>query len=68
MKRKRHYQIQLPPVTSAADVQREIENFVRAVDSYAAHAAQQPDLSFQKHLVNTCASEEGRPAARTRRQ
>ena len=67
MKRKMQPEVQQPQgVSSEAQAQKEIDNFFAALNSYAACAAEQPHLSFEKHLVNICASEETR-AARTRR-
>ncbi len=66
MKRTAHWKIQRRQGTSAAEAQKEIENFLEALESYAARVAEQPRLSFQEHLVNICA-EEARPAARVRK-
>jgi hypothetical protein len=65
MQRKAHCQIQLPQFISAAETRKEIADFLEALESYPARAAEQPLLSFHQHLVTISASR--RPATRTRR-
>jgi hypothetical protein len=38
------------------EVQKEIQNFLRAVDSYPDRVAKEPRLSFQQHLSNIFAA------------
>lgn len=40
------------------EVQLEIENFLRALDSYPDHFAREPHLSFEQHLFSIAAEEE----------
>ncbi len=53
-----------PPVAPSRNVQvqREIENFLRALDSYPARVAREPRVSFRQHLCSVFA------AARDRRR
>jgi hypothetical protein len=57
MKQKVHYHVQprqnVPP---DAQVQREIQNFLHALDSYPARAAKQPSVTFQEHLCSISAA------------
>jgi hypothetical protein len=57
MKQKVHYQVQprqnVPP---EAQVQQDIQNFIRALDSYPARAAKQPHVTFQQHLCSISAA------------
>jgi hypothetical protein len=50
MKSQLRRQIQSEETVSPEQVQAEINCFALAVDSYPAHAAQEPGLSFQQHL------------------
>jgi hypothetical protein len=66
MKRKMHYQVQqqlvqprqIVPLRSEPvqgreeQVQKEIKNFLQALDSYPARVARQPCLSFHQHLCS----------------
>jgi hypothetical protein len=56
MKSKLRSQIQLEEAVSAKQVQAEIKCFALAVDSYPAHVAEEPDLSFQQHLSSFLAA------------
>ena len=44
--------ITMPSAAGRQEVQREIEMFLRALDSYPDHFAQDPCLSFQQHLFS----------------
>jgi hypothetical protein len=52
MKSKRHDAIALRVSDSAweREAQREIDSFLRAIDSYPDRFAREPYLSFQQHL------------------
>jgi queuine/archaeosine tRNA-ribosyltransferase len=60
MKPKMHQRIQLREITAAhsaqfqvhvlGEVQEEIQNFLRAVDSYPERVAKEPSVTFQQHL------------------
>jgi len=53
MKPKVHRQVQpRATVLRDAQVQREIKNFLQAVDSYPARAAKEPHVTFQQHLCS----------------
>jgi hypothetical protein len=67
MKRKAHCQLQPAHVMSAAEAQKEIDNFLAAIESYVARAAEQPGLSFQEHLSNIRFSDGARFAVGTGR-
>ena len=65
MKPKMQHQIQpreiAPPHSTRiqgakGEVQEEIQNFLRAVDSYAARVAKEPRISFQQHLCSMFAA------------
>jgi hypothetical protein len=51
------------------EVQEEIQNFLRAVDSYPARVAKEPRVSFQQHLSSIFAARnnEGERDRRLRR-
>jgi hypothetical protein len=76
MKRKMHYQVQpremVPPRTvprlhsAQEQVQQEIQNFRRALDSYPARAAKDRGISFHQHLCSFFT--DARADRRTRRQ
>jgi hypothetical protein len=73
MKPKMHYQVQpreiAPPRTEQAQVQHEIQSFLRAVDSYPARVAKEPRVSFPQHLRSDFAADrDDRHDDRTRRQ
>jgi hypothetical protein len=57
MKPKVHYQVQprqvVPP---EAQVQQDIQNFLRALDSYPARAAKQPRVTFLQHMCSVSAA------------
>ncbi len=40
----------------SVQVQREIQNFLQALDSYPARVAREPRLSFHKHLCSVFAA------------
>ena len=40
----------------SAQVQREIQNFLQALDSYPARVAREPRLSFHQHLCSVFAA------------
>jgi len=71
MKQKMQYAVQprqsvLPRNKQA---QEEIRNFLRALDSYPARAAKEPQVSFQQHLSSVFAhSDHAVRDHRTRRQ
>jgi hypothetical protein len=44
------------PPSRSAQVQREIENFLQALDSYPARVAREPRLSFHEHLSSVFAA------------
>jgi hypothetical protein len=52
MKRKMHHQIQPREILllRKRQAQAEIRNFLRAVDTYPARAAEEPEVSFRQHL------------------
>jgi len=54
MKQKMQYAVQprrsAPPRNK--QVQEEIQNFLRALDSYPARVAKEPRVSFQQHLCS----------------
>lgn len=85
MKPKVHCQVQprqiVPPRSEQVpvsvpvrevQVEEEIENFLQALDSYPAHVAKHPRLTFQQHLcgiITACDLRlDARRAARLRRQ
>ena len=50
-------QIQPTIATSrSVEVQREIRNFLQALDSYPARVAQEPRVSFHQHLCSVFAT------------
>jgi hypothetical protein len=50
MKTKRHDATDLGVADTRPDAQREIDSFLRALDSYPDRFAREPYLSFQQHL------------------
>jgi len=53
----------------ASQVQQEIKNFRRALDSYPARVAKDPGVNFQQHLCSFFATTgDDRRAHRSRRQ
>jgi hypothetical protein len=71
MKRKVHYQVQprqtVPPPSGqihSLPVQVEIENFLRALDSYPARAAKQPHVTFQEYITSIFAADRATPRRR----
>ncbi len=65
MKAKMQQQVQpaeiTPPLSAQVriakrKVEEEIQNFLEAVDSYPAHVAKDPGISFQQHLGNIVAA------------
>lgn len=56
-KSKMHGQIQ-PAIATARNVQvqREIQNFLQALDSYPARVAREPRVSFRQHLCSVFAA------------
>jgi hypothetical protein len=65
MKPKMQHQVQpreiVPPGMAQIqgakrEVQEEIQNFLRAVDSYPARVAKEPRVSFQQHLSSIFAT------------
>jgi hypothetical protein len=52
MKTSRHRPIDLRDCAREREVQQEIENFLRALNSYPDHFASDPGLSFEQHLYN----------------
>jgi hypothetical protein len=71
MKQKMQYAVQ--PRQSAPlrnkQVEEEIRNFLRALDSYPARVAKEPRLSFQQHLCSIFARGADSPRdQRARRQ
>jgi len=59
MKIKRHHatDLRVSDVERENEVQREIDSFLRAVNSYPDRFAREPYLSFQQHLSNIVTSE-----------
>ena len=59
MKIKRHHatDLRVPDVERENEVQREIDSFLRAVNSYPDRFAHEPYLSFQQHLSNIVTAE-----------
>jgi hypothetical protein len=66
MKSKLRHQIQPEETVSPEQVQGEINCFALAVDSYPAHVAEEPGLSFQQHLSSFLAAT--REEIRSRRE
>jgi hypothetical protein len=68
MKPKMHQQIQrreiaaphIAQVRDQGEVQEEIQNFLRAVDSYPARVAKEPRVTFQQHLCSIFAASNNR--------
>lgn len=65
MKIKRHYatDLRVPDVERENEVQRvqrEIDSFLRAVNSYPDRFIREPYLSFQQHLSNIVTAEPAR--------
>jgi hypothetical protein len=70
MKPKMQEQIELPEIAAAhstqfqvhvqREVQEEIQNFLRAVDSYPARVAKEPSVTFQQHLGSIFAASSDR--------
>jgi hypothetical protein len=54
MKKKTEKQVQTVEKTGASygESEEEIKSFLRAIDSYPAHAAGNPRLSFREHLCS----------------
>jgi hypothetical protein len=50
------------------EVQREIENFLRALSSYADRFARDPQLSFEKHLYSVATGSRWTAAGEDRRR
>jgi hypothetical protein len=70
IKAKMHGQIQpsIAPLRSA-QVQQEIRNFLRALDSYPARVAKEPRVSFHQHLCSVfAAAPDHRRDTRSQRQ
>ena len=59
MKIKRHHatDLRVSDVERENEVQREIDSFIRAVNSYPDRFAREPYLSFQQHLSNIVTAE-----------
>ena len=59
MKIKRHQatDLRVSDVERENEVQREIDSFIRAVNSYPDRFAREPYLSFQQHLSNIVTAE-----------
>ena len=59
MKIKRHHatDLRVSDVERENEVQREIDSFLRAVNSYPDRFAREPYLSFQQHLSNIVTAE-----------
>jgi hypothetical protein len=55
------------PRMSNAQVQQEIHNFLRALDSYPARAAKEPRVSFHQHLCSLFATDQNQRESRARR-
>jgi hypothetical protein len=49
---QRHVQPRGSAQPSSEQVQGEIQNFLRAIDSYPDRFAKQPGVSFQRHLCS----------------
>lgn len=76
MKPKVHYQIQprqtVPPPSGqmhveqvhVEQVQQEIDNFLRALDSYPARAAKEPNVTFQQYITSIFAADRSTPRRR----
>jgi len=65
MKSKVHYQVQprqtVRPASQPVDilqVQEEIDNFLRALNSYPARAAKDPRVTFQQHVGSIFAADD----------
>jgi len=54
-------------VWGEAQVQREINNFLLALDSYPARAAKEPRITFRQHLCSISVAGGGRPGKRSGR-
>jgi hypothetical protein len=59
MKIKRHHttDLRVSDAERENEVQREIDGFLRAVNSYPDRFAREPYLSFQQHLSNVVTAE-----------
>ena len=68
MKPKMHQQIQPREIAAPhsaqiriqGEAQEEIQNFLRAVDSYPARVAKEPRVTFQQHLCSIFAARNDR--------
>jgi hypothetical protein len=62
MKIKRHHatDLRVSDAERENEVQREIDSFLRAVNSYPDRFAREPYLSFQQHLFNIVTAEPAR--------
>ena len=49
---QRHVQPREGALPRNVQVREEIQNFLRALDSYPARAVQEPHVSFQQHLCS----------------
>jgi hypothetical protein len=73
MKPKMQYQVQPREIvvhrSEQIQVREEIQNFLRALDSYPARVAKEPSISFQQHLCRCFApARDERHGNRFRRQ
>jgi hypothetical protein len=66
MNSKVRRQIEPEETVSSEQVQAEIDCFALAVESYPAHAAEEPGVSFQQHLSSFLAA--NRENIRSRRE
>ena len=61
MKKKLHRQVQpYRTVLYDAQVRREINNFLQALDSYPDRVAKEPNVTFQQHLCSIFAGRDDR--------
>ena len=71
MSRKSKMRGQIQPTIATArsvQVQREIQSFLQALDSYPAHVAREPRVSFEQHLCSVfAAARDHRRAPRAQR-
>jgi hypothetical protein len=51
----RQARLEGPSAVRQREVEREMENFLRALTSYPDRFARDPDLSFQQHLFSVAA-------------
>ena len=60
--------LRLPVVTRQREVQKEIDGFLRALNSYPDRVAQEPFLSFEEHLLRIVSAKHGAAEEARRRE